>query len=144
MGENANLIWLLLGAISILLQSHLSFEQGVQKLNQKNVEKVDINARNVCVFTFSWSLTFSSHKKKISNFIKLKFLNDKIYSYTICKRNYLAHGNLAKLVFLLILFYVIGFFKTAQLFCVCQFLSWEKIKNTKSQPKYLNEVSEKK
>ena len=61
------------------------------------------------------------------------------FTVILCKRNYLARGNLAKLVFWLILFYVIGFFKTAQFFCVGQFLSWEEMKNTKSQPKYLNE-----
>ena len=98
-------------AVSFVLQA------GCSKIKPKNVEKLDIKARNVCVFTFSWSLTFSSHKKKISNFIKLKFLNDKIYSYTICKRNYLAHGNLAKLVFLLILFYVIRLFKREDMTC---------------------------
>ena len=52
------------------------------------------------------------------------------FTVILCKRNYLARGNLAKLVFWLILFYVIGFFKTA---------SWDEMKNTKSQPKYLDE-----
>ena len=47
MGENANLIWLLLGAISILLQSHLSFKQGVQRLNQHFLEKLDAKARTL-------------------------------------------------------------------------------------------------